>query len=146
MALNEIFKYSDFISLPVPEGTVSGDPVMVGGLFGVAQTTEGENSGATEGGMVFVPPVFGQVPGSTGFNEAGFVSVALVGAWAFDIEGGLDLDAGDAVDISIGTGTDGRNELVVGGAGDTRFGWVVNWTSDERTVVRIDGEPTEGVS
>lgn len=141
MALNEIFKYSDFISLPVSEGTVAGDPVMVGGLFGVAQTTEGENTGAIEGGMVFTPEVFGQVPHSTGFNEAGHVSVALVGGWAFEIDGGDALEPGDAVDIEVGAGPDGRNVLVAGGAGDTRFGFVTHHTSDGRVVVRIDGLP-----
>ena len=83
MATNEIFKDANYLSLPVPEGTVSGDPVLVGELVGVAQTTEGENYG-TSG--PFTPPVWGTVPPSTGFNEAGYASVALVGAFAFEIE------------------------------------------------------------
>ncbi len=133
MATNEIFKDANYLSLPVPEGTVSGDPVLVGELVGVAQPTEGENYGTS---APFVPPVWGTVPPSTGFNEAGYASVALIGAFAFEIEGGEALTPGTAVGISVGTGPDGRNVLVAG-AGDARFGHVVNHTSDGRVVVRI---------
>src|SRR5690606_24797680 len=117
MATTEIFKDANYLSLPAPEGTVSGDPALAGELPGVAQTTEGENY-ATSG--PFPPPVWGTVPPSTGFNEAGYASVALVGAFAFEIEGGEELTPGTAVGISVGTGPDGRNVLVAG-AGDARF-------------------------
>lgn len=46
MALNEIFKESQNISLPVAQGTASGAPVRVGILNGVAQTTEGDGQNA----------------------------------------------------------------------------------------------------
>lgn len=42
MALNEKFRDADHLSLPVPSGTKSGDPVRIGGLNGVAQTARGE--------------------------------------------------------------------------------------------------------
>lgn len=141
MATNEIFKHSNWISLPVPTGTVSGDPVLVGGVGGlcaVAQTSEGENYGTTE---PYTPPVWGTVPGSTGFNEAGYASCALTGAFAFEIDGGTDLSVGDVVNISEGTGTDGRNELVTTG-GTASYGHVINWTTDGRTVVRISNPAT----
>ena len=35
MALNEVFRDADHLSLPVPVGTLSGAPVRVGGLNGV---------------------------------------------------------------------------------------------------------------
>ena len=38
MATNIVFKPADHVSLPVPAGTKSGDPVRVGGLNGVALT------------------------------------------------------------------------------------------------------------
>lgn len=137
MATNEIFKEANYLSLPVPEGTVSGDPVLVGELVGVAQTTEGDNSYTSfPASRSMGDPGWGTVPVSTGFNEAGFASIALKGAFAFEIEGGADLEHGVAVGISEGTGPDGRNVLVTG-AGDARFGHVVGHTSDDRVVVRI---------
>lgn len=46
MAQNTIFEQGDNLSLPVPDGTKSGDPVLVGGLVGVAQTDEGKGGNA----------------------------------------------------------------------------------------------------
>ena len=49
MALNEVFKLGQYISLPVPAGTESGDPVRVGVLNAVATTAEGGGVGNAEG-------------------------------------------------------------------------------------------------
>ena len=38
MAPNEVFRFNQAVSMPVPAGTKSGDPVQVGLLNGVAQT------------------------------------------------------------------------------------------------------------
>lgn len=59
MARNEVYKDADYISLPVTNGTLSGSPVVVGNLVGVAQTNEGD--------LVT--------------NEEGYASVALTGAF-----------------------------------------------------------------
>lgn len=136
MATNEIFKEADYLSLPVPIGTMSGDPVLVESLVGVAQTDEGDNSYTTTPiRRSMGDPAWNTVPGSTGGNEAGYASVALKGAFAFTIDGGDALTHGTAVYISVGTGPDGRNELAT--TGTTRFGHVVGHTSDGRVVVRI---------
>lgn len=42
MARNEHFHDAERLSLPVPDGTKSGDPVIVGSLVGVAQTDKGK--------------------------------------------------------------------------------------------------------
>lgn len=42
MARNEHLRHANHISVPVPAGTKSGDPVRVGILNGVAQTTVSE--------------------------------------------------------------------------------------------------------
>jgi predicted RecA/RadA family phage recombinase len=47
MATNERFRDADHLTLPVPSGTVSGDPVRVGALNGVAQTSRDEDGNAT---------------------------------------------------------------------------------------------------
>lgn len=41
MATNEVHPYADDISLPVPDGTLAGAPVLVGSIVGVTQTKEG---------------------------------------------------------------------------------------------------------
>lgn len=74
MALNEIFKIGKSISLPVPTGIKSGDPVRVGVLNGVAIVDEG-----------------------SGFNADGYTSVDLFGGHLFEIDG-----AGEAA-VTIGT-------------------------------------------
>lgn len=42
MAKNTVFEDGDYLSLPVPSGVLTGEPVRVGGLNGVAQTDRGE--------------------------------------------------------------------------------------------------------
>lgn len=71
MALNEIFKVGQSISLPVPADTKSGDPVRVGVLNGVAIVDEG-----------------------TGFNKEGWTSVDLFGGHLYELAGAA---VGDAV-------------------------------------------------
>lgn len=66
MATNEVFKYGQWVSLPVTADTPSGSPVVVGELVGVAQTAEGE-----------------------GGNADGFASVALEGAFEVQVTGAV---------------------------------------------------------
>lgn len=47
MATNEIFREADHLTLPVPSGTKSGEPVLVGSLPGVAQTDRAADGTAT---------------------------------------------------------------------------------------------------
>jgi predicted RecA/RadA family phage recombinase len=75
MALNEVFRDADHLSLPVPEGTKSGDPVRVGGLNGVA-LTDAADTGATP------DPVYGP---AVNLNADGNASVALKGAFSFTV-------------------------------------------------------------
>lgn len=45
MATNEVFRNADHLTLPVPAGVVSGEPVVIGSLVGVAQTTRDDTDG-----------------------------------------------------------------------------------------------------
>lgn len=47
MATNQRFMPGDRINVPVPEGTVSGDPVVIGSLPGVAVTSRDTDGNAT---------------------------------------------------------------------------------------------------
>lgn len=142
MATNEVYKYSQWIPLPVVEGTVNGSPVLVGdGLVGVAQEVGGLTQTWSIGGMTLDPqPNFTvtQLPASNHL-EPGYASVALVGAFALEVEGATLEDVGSAVYITQGTGGAAATLSLTGG--DYQFGHVVNMTSDAtpRAVVRIEG-------
>jgi predicted RecA/RadA family phage recombinase len=66
MARNEVFKYGDWLDLPVAVGTVSGDAVIVGELVGVAQTDR---------------------------DADGFAAVALTGAFRLPVTGAATVGA-----------------------------------------------------
>ena len=46
MATNEHFLNADHLSLPVPQSTPSGTPVIVGAIVGYTKTAEGEGGNA----------------------------------------------------------------------------------------------------
>lgn len=58
MALNETFRDADHLSLPVPSGVKSGDPVAVGAIVGVAQTHRGGGGNATDHATVWTKGAF----------------------------------------------------------------------------------------
>ena len=84
MATNQVYDYGNSISLPVPDGTLSGQPVVVGALCGTARTTEGQ-----------------------GGNADNFATVDLVGPYQFTVIGALK--PGQAVYIA---GTPDANGLL----------------------------------
>lgn len=80
MAKNEHLRHANHVSLPVPSGTVSGDPVRVGILNGVAQTNR---ASATDW---------------AGGNAVGEATVWLDGSHHLDVVGAVAA-IGDAVYI-----------------------------------------------
>lgn len=80
MALNEVFKEGNHLSLPVPDGTVSGKPLRIGILNAVAETDEG--------GATVVVNGITQISGGIG-NADNFASLSLVGAWELDVAGAV---------------------------------------------------------
>ena len=105
MALNEVFKDANHISLPVPNGTKAGDPVRVGILNGVAETDAGEQTQVVNG--------ITQQTGGIG-NKAGFTSVNLKGGWNLTVSG--QLTVGQAVFIKS------DNTLTATATGNYLFG------------------------
>jgi hypothetical protein len=78
MARNEVFRMGDFLSLPVPADTKSGDPLRIGGtvgLNGVAQTNRA--------GDAAEDPLMGP---EVNTNPVGNATVWLVGAWRFQVD------------------------------------------------------------
>jgi predicted RecA/RadA family phage recombinase len=97
MATNNRIAWTESLSLPVPEGTVSGDPVLVGVLPGVALTDR-----AVDGNRA-------------GGNDDGFATVALDGVWDLEVSGALAA-AGTQVYITSG------GSLTATSSGNAPFG------------------------
>lgn len=108
MALNEIFKVGKSISLPVPTGTNSGDPVRVGTLNGVAIVDEG-----------------------TGFNADGYASVDLFGGHLFEIADAGAADIGDPVYITS------AGELTLVDTGNKLYGAITHKHRGDEVVVLV---------
>lgn len=138
MSTNEIYKYSDWISLPIDPAdllVVSGDPVRVNGLMGVAQVVAGETLTYTIGSMTVTEtdPISSSL-------EDGYMSVALVGAFAFAVTGATgSTEMGTPVYFVVGDSTNSStlSTSVVAGTG---FGHIVGTTTDGRYIVRLAGE------
>ena len=114
MAFNEVFKVGNNISLPVPAGTASGDPVRVGGLNGVAQTDV-----AVAGDLA-------------GLNRDGYASIKLDGAHQLQVTG--EVAPGDPVYIDA-------DALSTTAAGGSLFGHALTTKAVEAVgpvTVRID--------
>lgn len=83
MAKNEHLRHANHVSLPVPSGTVAGDPVRVGILNGVAQTNRASSTDWAGG------------------NAVGEASVWLDGSHHLDVVGEITA-VGQAVYIADG--------------------------------------------
>lgn len=79
MAKNEHLRDADQLSLPVPDDTASGAPVLVGALVGVTLTAEGE-----------------------GGNAEGFATVRRKGSHQLEVTGARDI--GDPIYINSSGG------------------------------------------
>lgn len=105
MAKNEVYRQADYISLPVPVGTLSGAPLRIGALNVVVQTNEPTAYLAGTGGN----PEYWLVPGNyneaSSGNKAGYASCALVGAWNLPVSTTTTMAVGDPVYIITASNT-----------------------------------------
>lgn len=108
MAKNEVLRHGDHISLPVPTGTISGDPVVVGSLKGVAQTDRATYPTGTNPG---------------GGNAEGFASVWTKGVHTFDVTGAVTV-IGSPV-YYVGDGTTRNPQLTTTATANTLFGYAL---------------------
>ena len=149
MATNEIFKYADWISLPLPlrgsdpavnaDPTVNGDPVKIGSIVGFAQEVGGKPVSYTTG-MTTV-----SVARNTANSlEPGWASVALAGAFAFPVTGwdAEEMGSGTPVGINVAVGST-RATLVANSEADGWFGVIVGQTTAGVPIVRVV-QPTPG--
>lgn len=103
MATNEVFDEGDVLSLPVPAGTKSGDPVKVGSLIGVAQTDRADSANGVFGG--------GNADGNASVDTDGVHRLNVTEAVA---------NIGDPVYFVTG-----QTGLVSASAGNTLFGYAL---------------------
>ena len=82
MAKNEILRDADHLSLPVPSGTKTGDPLRIGGLNVVAETDRANTVGVAprnNDGSINTAYDYG------GGNPDGQASCSLIGAYQFTV-------------------------------------------------------------
>lgn len=133
MATNEVYKYGQWISLPLPlrgddphkndDPTRNGDPVLIGDLVGVAQEVGGVPSMVDTGTVV---TVFKRNTADS--LEPGWASIALCGAWAIPVEGFDPTAHGAGTAVGIKAATPKEPAKLVIGAGDHPFGTIIGWT------------------
>ena len=100
------------ISLPVPAGTKSGDPVKVGSIVGVAATDRADSTAAL---------TIDSVAANSSGNADGYASVLTDGAYLLTVTGAI---AGPGTPVYI-TGTGPFTLSTTNGGTDTVFGETV---------------------
>lgn len=109
---NTVFHDATKLSLPVPEGTVSGDPVKVGALIGVAATDRG-----------------------AGGNPDAHASVWRHGAYSLPVTGAITA-VGTPVFVA-GDGTSRITTLTATESGNTLFGYALDTKGSGAGVIRV---------
>ena len=104
MALNEIYRDADHLSLPVPATTKAGAPVRVGGLNGVCQTDRNEGAAPD--------PIRGP---AVNLNPVGNATVWLKGAHEFTVSFAVP-NIGDPIYITA------ANALSATASGNSLYG------------------------
>lgn len=134
MATNEIYKFGQWLSLPLPlrgddpavndDPTINGDPVLIGDITGFAQEVGGKPVTYTVGSTTVT-----QTRNTANSLEPGWASVALCGAFAFPVEGWdpVTMGSGTPVGINAASGST-RATLVANVEGDHWFGHIVGQT------------------
>lgn len=145
MATNEIFKYGHWLSLPLPlrgsdpnvneDPTRNGDPVLIGDIVGFAQEVGGVPVSYSVGSTTVT-----QTRNPANHLEPGWASVALVGAFAYPVEGWDPVTMGSGTAVGINAATPGvRATLVANSEGDHWFGTIVGQT--KIPMLDDNGEP-----
>lgn len=146
MATNEIYKFGQWLCLPLPfkgadpdvndDPTRNGDPVYIGGLVGVAQEVGGVPVSYVVGSTTIT-----QTHNPANHLEPGWASVALCGAWAFsEAQQSTPIPQSTPIGTMIGiTAGDASTAAQIQVGGAKVFGCLVGWTKDatRRPIVNI---------
>lgn len=126
--LNKVFKDADYVSAPVPTGTLAGSPVRIGGLNAITVTDEGSvtTSISLGQGVTITQPTGAQ----TG-NKAGFASVALKGSANLEVTGVT------AYGTPIYIKTSDNTLQVTAAAGTKHFGYALGVKTAPKAPVHV---------
>lgn len=143
MATNEIFKYADWISLPLPlrgadpalnaDPTLNGDPVKIGSIVGFVQEVGGKPVSYTSGPLTTVT-----ISRNTANSlEPGWASVALAGAFAFPVTGWDAETKGSGTPVFIVAASGSTRATLTTVSNSDPFGVIVGQTTAGVPIVRI---------
>lgn len=142
MATNEIFKYADWISLPLPlrgsdpavndDPTINGDPVKIGSIVGFAQEVGGKPVSYTTG--LTTVSVARNTANSL---EPGWASIALTGAFAFPVTGWDAETMGSGTPVFIVAASGSTRATLTTSANSDPFGVIVGQTTAGVPIVRV---------
>lgn len=142
MATNEVFKYGQWISLPLPlrgsdpakndDPTLPGDPVKIGSIVGFAQEVGGKPVTYSIGGTTVT-----QDRNPANSLQPGWASVALVGAFAFPVSGWDAEVMGSGTPVFITAAAGSTRATLTTTPNATPFGVIIGQTSDGTPIVNV---------
>lgn len=142
MAKNEVFKYGQWISLPLPlrgndpsknaDPTLPGDPVKVGSIVGFVQEVGGKPISYSVGSTTVT-----QTSNPANSLQPGWASVALEGAFAFPVTGWDPTTKGSGTPVFIVAANGTNRATLTTTANSDPFGVIVGQTSDGTPIVKV---------
>lgn len=142
MATNEIFKYGQWLSLPLPlrgsdpdvndDPTLAGDPVKIGSIVGFVQEVGGKPVSYSIGSTTVT-----QSSNRANSLQPGWASVALVGAFAFPVTGWDAEVKGSGTPVFIVAASGSTRATLTTVSNSDPFGVIVGQTSDGVPIVNI---------
>lgn len=142
MAQNEVYKYGQWVSLPLPlrgndptvnaDPTLPGDPVKVGSIVGFAQEVGGKPVSYSIGGTTVT-----QNRNPANSLQPGWASVALVGAFAFPVTGWDAETMGSGTPVYIVAANGSNRATLTTAANSDPFGVILGQTGDGTPIVNI---------
>jgi hypothetical protein len=142
MATNEVFKYGQWISLPLPlrgndpskndDPTLAGDPVKIGSIVGFAQEVGGKPVTYTTGMMTVTA-----TRNTANSLNPGWASVALVGAFAFPVTGWDAETMGSGTPVYIVAANGSNRATLTTASNSDPFGVIVGQTTNGTPIVNV---------
>jgi hypothetical protein len=142
MAKNEIFKYGQWVSLPLPlrgndptknnDPTLAGDPVKVGSIVGFVQEVGGKPVTYSIGSTTVT-----QSSNPANSLQPGWASVALEGCFAFPVTGWDATTKGSGTPVFIVAASGSTRATLTTASNSDPFGTIVGQTTEGVPIVKV---------